>query len=102
MKITLTYLDVKEAIKNGFVSPLNSKELTPVAALIKSLASYRNAAQVRLAAEQIDQLISESGLVKTFKKTPKTAKKQNYFISYIINELRHCHNLAGATSPMTL
>lgn len=87
MKITLTYSEVKTALKNGFVSPLNSKELTPVVKLTKLLATFRNADSPRGAAQYIDQIISESGLVKSFKKAPKTRNGQNTFINSTINEL---------------
>ncbi len=89
MKIKLTYSDVKQALKSGFVSPLNSKALTPIMALVRSLASFRNADKPRVAAQHIDQLINDSGVIEIFKKAPKTRDSQNVFINYVIREL-HC------------
>ncbi len=89
MKIKLTYSDVKQALKSGFVSPLNSRTLTPIMSLVRSLSSFRNADKPRLAAEHIDQLIKDSGVIKIYKKTPKTRESQNVFINHVVREL-HC------------
>lgn len=87
MKIKLTYSDVKQALKSGFVSPLNSKVLTPIMTLVRSLSSFRNADKPRVAATHIDQLIEDSGVITIHKKSPKTRDGQNVFINYVIREL---------------
>lgn len=87
MKIKLTYSDVKQALKAGFASPLNSKVLTPIMTLVRSLSSFRNADKPRAAAAHIDQLIQDSGVIAIHKKSPKMRDSQNVFINYVIREL---------------
>ena len=98
MKTKVTYSQVKQALLNGFVSPLNNSVMSASATLVKALQSFRDAAKPRIAAGHIDQLIAEQDVIAISKKAPKTAKQQNFFIGYLINEIRHRNNLAGSVS----
>lgn len=102
MKTKVTYYQVKQALCNGFISPLNNAAMTAAASLVKALQSFRNAANPRAAAGFIDNLMAEQGVISIAKKSPKLKTKQNFFIAYVINEIRHHNNLAGATTISNL
>lgn len=87
MKIKLTYSDVKQALESGFVSPLNSKKLNPAADLVRSLRSFRDAANPRTSAHHINNMLIGSPVIKITNKCPKTRSKQNVFINHVIREV---------------
>ena len=90
MKTKITYSEVKAALEAGFVSPLNSEWKKAPLNLARSLLSFRDAAKPRVAAAHIDRLIKDSGVLpKWTAKSPKTAAKQNIFISLVVNSARH-------------
>jgi len=96
MKIKLTYSQVKQALKNGYISPLNSFALNAAATLINALKSFRDAAKPRVAAGHLDELMAEQTVMPWTHKFWKHPIKQNWLIDYTINQIRHRHGFDGA------
>ena len=101
VKSVFTYTEVKEALANGFVSPLHNSNKTEAAMLIDQLKSFINAEKPRAASVLINELMSKQTVIRALS-APKSSGKQNFFIKYVINEIRHRNNLAGAVAVSEL